>query len=108
MLALCLRQSIRVVEAIVEVNVYARRLVTQYGRAVDREALVTVVDVSAVHDGSIDSRFDKPGIGYTRPIWLRAPSTIRSPINEIAAALATGKKRGMRASNEYLSNDRLA
>jgi hypothetical protein len=44
MLALCLRQSIRVVEAIVEVNVYVRRLVSQYGserRAVGREALVS-------------------------------------------------------------------
>jgi hypothetical protein len=111
MLALCLRQSIRVVEAIVEVNVYVRRLVTQYGperRAVGREALVTVVDVFAVHDGSIDSRFNKAGIGYTRPVWLRAPSTITSPINEITAALATGKKRGMRASKEYLSNNCLA
>jgi hypothetical protein len=37
-----------------------------------------------------------------------APSTITSPTNEITAALATGKKRGMRASNEYLSNNRLA
>src|SRR5215213_11838226 len=49
----------QVVEAIVEVNVYVRRPVTQYGserRAVGREALVTVVDVFAVRDGSIDSR----------------------------------------------------
>jgi hypothetical protein len=57
MLALCLGQSIRVVEAIVEVNVYVRRLVTQYGsegRAVGGEAPVTVVNVFAVRDGSLD------------------------------------------------------
>jgi hypothetical protein len=59
MLALSLRQSIRVVEAIVEINVYVRRLVTQYGsegRAVGGEAPVTVVNVAAVCDRGLDGR----------------------------------------------------
>src|SRR5829696_5615539 len=59
MVALRLRQSMRVVEAIVEVNVYVRRLVTQYapeGGAVGREAPVMVVDVFAICEGSLDSR----------------------------------------------------
>src|SRR5215208_614008 len=79
MLTLYLGQSFRVVETVVEGHVHVRRLVTQYGsegRAVGREAPVTVMDVFAVCDGSLDS----PLCGSRNPrrFLVRLPPAARA------------------------------
>ncbi len=45
---------------------------------------------------------------YTTPTCLSEPITISTPASEIASALAAGRKRGMRASKENRSKNRLA
>jgi hypothetical protein len=103
--ALCLGQSFRVVEAVVEVH-------TKFAHSFWLHlALLPKTYCNSARpclDPAPQNQCNKSDIGYTSPVWLTAPSTITSPTNEIAAALATGKRGGMRASNEYLSNNRLA